>query len=171
MWLSVCVQQRVESEKSNLGTADSNGVAGGCKQGDVVFYQETQKGGASTLIAQISRPGGGPCTVCLLHRDAQSREQAQTSEVPWVYQVSLRATCFIITYYRIERFHRAAACGQTFTALCFDPADVTNNQVYGIFAKRAICVCRQTPIQPYFCLCRHLLRNAVQYVLNDIHVH
>lgn len=79
----------------------------------MVFYQETQKGGASTLIAQISRLVDR-ARICLLHRGGQSREQAQTGAL-LVYQVSLRATCFIITYYRIERFHAGAAGGQPFT--------------------------------------------------------
>lgn len=92
--MGLCVQQRVGSERLDLGAADSNVVSGGCKQGDVVFYQETQKGGAGTLIAQISGllvDRARARRVCLLPRctgvGSLITEQAQTSDL--VYQVSL----------------------------------------------------------------------------------
>ncbi|KAL2273974.1 hypothetical protein FJTKL_03761 [Diaporthe vaccinii] len=66
-----------------------------------------------------------------------SREQAQTGAL--VYQVSLRATCFIITYYCIERFHAGAAGGQAFTSLCLDPADVSDTKLRHS-CKRGPCV-------------------------------
>lgn len=65
------------------------------------------------------------------------RKQAQT--IALVYQVSLRATCFIITYYRIERFHAGAADGQTFTSLCFNPAHVTDTNLRQ-FCERGISI-------------------------------
>lgn len=54
MWMKSCIQQWIESGSIEAsGTAVDKGSAT-CKPGEVVFYQETQKSGTGTLIAQIS---------------------------------------------------------------------------------------------------------------------
>lgn len=113
----------------------------------MVFYQETQKGGASTLIAQISglvdRARSAYCTGV---RSPESRHK----------QVALGLSSFIesdlFPYYLLS--YRALPRCSSPRANIYCPVPRPGRcyryQVYGNFAKRAKCVSRQTPIQPYF---------------------
>jgi hypothetical protein len=115
----------------------------------VVFYEETQKGGASQHFdcTNFSRGIGGPCAPIDSLRTGVGSPVSRRKQVLVVCQVSLRATRFIITYYRalplwssrranshfpVPRYHR------------FYRYQVT------AFLGEGTRLCRPAPIQPCF---------------------
>lgn len=116
----LCVQQRVESGELNLqGLLIAMGVTAS-RQGEVVFYEETQKGGASYHF---------DCTnfsldlVDRAHIGSLHTEMQRQCTRGWLVQRAVANRCFGLSsfiesylfhyYLLLKRFHSGATGGQT----------------------------------------------------------